>query len=122
MTDAAATNAAIEEAWRELRDTVATARATLDRVRGEPTTTPEERRELQQQALSGALGPEMQQLARHVESGATSWPEVFEGVSPYTDLLRGHLDRMAATHVDGVRARIEADPTFDPYEPHADLR
>jgi hypothetical protein len=122
MSDAGATNAAIEEAWREVRETVATARATLDRVRAQPTTTPEERRELQQQALSGQLGPDMQQLARHVESGETSWPEVFEGISPYTDLLRGHLDRMAATHAEGVRALIEADPTFDPHQPHEDLR
>jgi hypothetical protein len=115
-------NDAIETAWREVRDTVASARATLDRVRAEATTTPEERRELQRQALGGELGPDMQRLARHVESGETSWPEVFEGISPYTDLLRSHLDRMVAIHGDGVRARIEGDPTFDPYAPHEDLR
>jgi hypothetical protein len=114
-------NRAIDEGWRELRTTIAHARTTLDRVRATPTTTPEERRELQQQALSGELGRDMQTLARHVEAGETSWPEVFEGISPYTDLLRGHLDRMAQLHTEDVRRAIEADPTFDPLAPHEEV-
>lgn len=108
----------VDAAWQELRDTVAAARAELDRVRSEPTTTPQERRELQRVALTGELGPQMQRLARHVEAGETSWPEVFEGISPYSDLLRGHLDRMVALHGERVRRRIEADPFFDPMTPH----
>ena len=109
---------AIDAAWRELRSTITSARAALDRVRSAPTTTPQERRELQRVALAGELGPDMQQLARHVESGATSWPEVFEGVSPYSDLLRGHLDRMVAIHGESVRRRLEDDPLFDPTSSH----
>jgi hypothetical protein len=109
---------AIDAAWRELRSTITHARAALDRVRSEPTTSPDERRELQRRALAGELGPDLQRLARHVESGATSWPEVFEGVSPYTDLLRGHLDHMVAVHGESVRRRIEDDPTFDPTSAH----
>jgi hypothetical protein len=110
--------AAIDAAWRELQATISGARSALDRVRAEPTTTPEERRELQRVALSGELGPQMQQLARHVESGETSWAEVFEGISPYTDLLRGHLDRMIALHGESVRQQVEADPFFDPNASH----
>ena len=109
---------AIDAAWRELRSTISRARTALDRVRSEPTTTAAERRELQRRALSGELGPAMQRLARHVESGATSWPEVFEGISPYTDLLRGHLDQMAAVHAETVRRRIQEDPMFDPASAH----
>lgn len=111
-------DASIEAAWRELQATVAGARSALDRVRAEPTTTPEERRELQRVALTGELGPQMQQLARHVEAGETSWAEVFEGISPYDDLLRGHLDRMVALHGDSVRQQVLADPFFDPTTPH----
>jgi hypothetical protein len=115
---AAEPQAAIDAAWRELQTTIAGARAALDRVRAEPTTTPEERRELQRVALSGELGPQMQQLARHVETGETSWAEVFEGTSPHTDLLRGHLDRMIALHGQSVKTQVEADPFFDPQAPH----
>lgn len=118
MTQPASPNDAIAAGWRQLQETIAQARSALDRVRAEPTTTPEERRELQRVALTGELGPDMQTLARHVEAGRTSWPEVFEGISPYTDLLRGHLDRMAVLHGDAVRAQLEADPTFDPSAPH----
>lgn len=111
-------DASIEAAWRELQATIAGARAALDRVRAEPTTTPEERRELQQVALTGQLGPDMQRLARHVEAGETSWAEVFEGISPYDELLRSHLDRMVAVHGEGVRQQVLADPFFDPSTPH----
>lgn len=112
---------ALESALRELRQTITDTRNALARVQSEPTTTPEERRELQREALSGALGSDMQKLARYVESGETSWPEVFEGISPHTDLLRDHLDRMVAIHGDGVRRQLEADPDFDPQTPHEDL-
>jgi len=110
--------AAIDAAWRELQATISGARAALDRVRAEPTTTPEERRELQRVALSGRLGPQMQELAHHVEFGRTSWPEVFEGISPYADLLQDHLDRMVARHGPSVRRQLEADPLFDPAAAH----
>ena len=112
---------AAERAWQELRATLDRARANLDRVRAVPTTTPEERRELQRVAASGELGPEMRELARHVQAGRTTWADVFEGTSPYTDLLRPHLDRMVALHGESVRRQIEADPEFDPMAPHDDM-
>ena len=112
---------AMDAALRELRQTITDTRNALARVQSQPTTTPDERRELQREALSGALGPEMATIARHVESGETSWPEVFEGISPYTDLLRPHLDRMVAEHGDGVRRRLEADPEFDPQASHEEV-
>jgi len=108
----------IAAAWRELRATMAHARAALDRVRAEPVLTPEERRRLQADALAGTLGPDMQRLARHVEAGETSWAEVFDGSSPYAGLAATHLDRMIATHADRVRDALWADPEFDALAPH----
>lgn len=111
----------LDSALRELRQTLIDTRSALARVQAQPTTTPEERRELQREALSGTLGTDMQRLGRYVQEGETSWPEVFEGISPHTDLLREHLDRMVATHAESVRHRIEADPEFDPRAPHEDV-
>jgi hypothetical protein len=111
---------ALAAALHDLRQTIADTRSALARVQAVPTTTPDERRELQREALTGSLGEDMQRLARHVEAGETSWAEVFEGDSPYTDLLRDHFDRMVATHAESVRRSIEADPEFDPQAPHED--
>jgi hypothetical protein len=108
----------IVEARRDLRDTMAHARAALDRVRAEPVLTPQERRRLHADALAGPLGPDMQRLARHVEAGGTSWGEVFDGSSPYAGLAAAHLDRMIDAHADRVRDALRADPDFDPSAPH----
>jgi hypothetical protein len=105
----------IGAAWREFEATVARARVSLDRVRAQPVHTPEERRELHRDALSGVLGRDMQQLAEHVEAGRTSWGEAFEGDSPYSSLLRGHIDRMVETHQEALRQAIEDDDDFDPW-------
>ena len=109
---------ALAAALRDVRWTVAATRAELERVRGRPTTTPEERAALQERALVGALGPGMEALARNVRSGRTTWPEVFEGVAPDADLLHDHVDRMLAEHRDAVRRALAADPEFDARAPH----
>jgi hypothetical protein len=110
----------IEAAWAQLRRTVADARSALDRVRARPTITPEERRELQREALSGALGSDMRRLARHVDAGQTTWADVFDGISPYTHLIRGHLARMADVHAEAVRRQLEAED-FDALATHEDV-
>ena len=118
MTGPGGHEQAVVAALRDLRRMVAATRAELDRVRGRPTTTPEERAALQARALSGALGPGMEELARKVRSGRTTWPEVFEGVSPDADLVRDHVDRMLAEHRDAVRRALAADPEFDARAAH----
>jgi hypothetical protein len=110
--------ARIAAAWADLCDTVARARSELDRLRSRPVLTPDERRRLHEDALSGGLGADMQRLARHVAAGETSWPEVFEGTSPYAGLAAGHLDRMIATHTEAVREALREDPDFDPHAGH----
>ena len=79
--------------------------------------SPDERRQLQQDAASGALGRDMQALAQHVEAGRTTWGEVFEGTSEYSDLLTPHLDRMVEENQEMLRQAIEDDEDFDPMAP-----
>ena len=55
----------------------------------------------------------MQKLARRVEHRDTTWDEVFEGTSPFVELLRGHLDAMGERYAATVRRAIEDDPDFD---------
>lgn len=111
----------ISGAWQEFEATVARARQSLDRIRSRPVHTPEERRELHQDALSGVLGRDMQQLAQHVEAGRTSWGEAFEGESPYSALLQTHLTRMVDQHEESLRQAIEDDEDFDPWAPDPEV-
>jgi hypothetical protein len=121
MTTTPDGNDPISAAWRELEQTMANARTVLDRVRSRPVHTPDERREVHQDALSGALGRDMQTLARHVEEGRTSWGEVFEGSSEYADLFEAHLTRMADENQEAVRRAIEEDDEFDPMAPSPEV-
>lgn len=104
----------IDAARHELLATIAAARVALDRRRATPVHTPQERAELQRDALSGRLGEDMQRLAEHVERGEESWPEVFEGTAPHAHLLVGHLERMGDEHAEQIRTAIEEDEDFDP--------
>jgi hypothetical protein len=108
-------------AWAELRRSMAAARAALDRVRSTPVHTPEERAQLHRDALSGALGREMQELAEHVDAGRTSWTEAFEGTSPYSSLLDGHLSRMSVESAEAIRLAILEDEDYDPLAPDPEV-
>jgi predicted small metal-binding protein len=108
------TNDAIEAARRELQATLAFAREALDRRRAVPVHTPDERAELQRDALAGRLGEDMRRLAEHIENGDESWQEVFEGIAPHGDLFHGHLTRMSDEHAEDIRTAIEEDEDFDP--------
>jgi len=110
----------IRATWQELQQTLAPARTALDRVRAQPVHTPDERRQLQQDAASGALGRDMQALAQHVEAGR-SWGDVFEGTSEYSDLLTAHLDRMVEENQEMLRQAIEDDDDFDPLAPSPEV-
>ncbi len=108
-------------AWAELRRSMAAARVALDRARATPVHTPEERAQLQRDALSGGLGREMQELAEHVAAGRTSWGEVFEGTSPYSSLLDGHLTRMSVESAEAIRIAIVEDEDYDPLAPDPEV-
>lgn len=108
--------ARLARARAELRSTMANARASLEAARRTLPPTPEEKQEFERAALRGDMGGDMQQLARRVELGHTTWEAVFEGASPYAELLRGHLTAMGVRYAESVRQSLEDDPTFDPTE------
>jgi hypothetical protein len=104
----------LEAAYAGFRLALAEARDHLARVAAEPVHTPEQRAELEADALAGRLGPEMRTLARRAAARETSWAEVFEGSSPFSDLLLPHLTRMGERHADRWRTQVWADPDFEP--------
>lgn len=103
---------ALARASAEFREALAEVRLHLDRVRATPVHTREERAELEADARSGRLGPEMRELARHIDAGETSWGEVFEGGSPYSSLLAPHVTAMEQRYAEQWRAAIRSDPDF----------
>jgi hypothetical protein len=110
---------AIEERMREARaalnQAMEDAVRQLARFQEEHRLTEEERQALQEAALRGDLGEDMQTLARRVDSGEDSWDAIFSGASPHAELLLGHLDRMIAENRETITRAIEQEPDFDLY-------
>lgn len=102
----------LDEAAAELHDTMARVRASLARAQAARAaeTGAGGFDRLQEDAVGGRLGTRMQQLARHVASGDTSWQAVFDATSPYAGLLRDHLTAMGEQHEAVVRRAIDEDP------------
>ena len=107
----------LAEAHAGFRKALADARAHVARVAATPVHTREQRDELAADARAGLLGPEMRELADRIDARETSWGEVFEGTSPFSDLLVPHLTRMEERYADQWRAAVWADPEFDPEAP-----
>lgn len=105
-----ALRAQLEEDLRAFRTTLEGVRSHMAQVASTPVHTPEERQQLHNDAASGRLGPEMRELARRVDAGDTTWADVFEGESPYSELLTGHLDAMVEEYADDWKAELERDP------------
>lgn len=99
----------IRAARTQLDSTLAQAERELSRFKRENQPTEEERRQLQEAALRGELGDDMQELARRIDRGEDSWDAVFSGESPNVDLLRGHIDRMIAQNRDAIAESVEDD-------------
>ncbi|KRE94237.1 hypothetical protein ASG76_12740 [Nocardioides sp. Soil774] len=104
------------------RATLEMAQGHLARVAATPVHTREEREQLHRDALAGALGPDMERLARLVDDGETSWGEVFEGSSPHAELLHSHLDTMEQRYAEDWKRALEDDPTFDPRTVEEEVR
>lgn len=100
--------------WSGLRDAMDAARVAVARVRSTPVHTRDELEQLQRDAVSGQLGPDMQRLAEKVEQRQTTWDEVFDGTSPYASLLDEHFARMVNEHSVAIREALDDDPDFDP--------
>ncbi|HCT77119.1 MAG TPA: hypothetical protein DGT23_11115 [Micromonosporaceae bacterium] len=111
----------LHAARAELNDALEQASRELSRFKRENQPTEEERRQLQQAALRGDLGEEMQQLARKVENREDTWDAVFSGKSPNAHLLQGHLTRMLEANREAIIQAIEDDPDMDPSVPPDEL-
>lgn len=111
----------LARAKTELLATITAARTALDRRRATPVHTPDERAQLQEDARNGLLGRQMQELAERIERGEDSWPEVFEGTSPHTELFHEHLARMVEEHGEEIRQAVEEDEDFDPMAPDPEV-
>jgi ABC-type transporter Mla subunit MlaD len=108
-------------ATAELDGVIAQARVDLARFERDNQPTAAELRELQQVAESGALGFDMQELARRVDDRTDSWPAIFSGESPNSVLLATHLNRMIEQNQEAARVAIEQDEDFDPFPPPEEL-
>ncbi|MEO5664042.1 MAG: hypothetical protein ABIR39_12230 [Nocardioides sp.] len=104
----------LDLARAELRMTVESARTSLEAAQRTLPPTREETEEFERAARSGDLGRDMQELAARVDNRETRWSDVFDGTSPFVELLRSHLDAMGERYVTSVRQSLEDDETFDP--------
>ena len=116
-----ALRARLDQARAQLQDTIAATRSHLEASRARLAPTREELEQLQREAASGRLGPDMRRLAGLVAAGRTSWLDVFDGSSPHAQLLAGHLAAMGERYAPAVLESLAADPpTGWPHDPDAD--
>lgn len=99
--------AAIEAAREELTTTMADLRATVATLDAQPLMTDEEREKLEEQAASGELGDDMQELVARITGGEATWEQVFSGQSPHAALLHGHLASMWEEHGEDIQLAFE---------------
>lgn len=109
--------AAFRAAIAQLDQTITQAQSDLRRFESENQPTREELNALQQAALRGELGADMREIALRVDEGRDTWQSIFNGTSPASVLLRGHVERMAAQNREAIGEAIEEDPDFDPSPP-----
>lgn len=108
--------AAHRAASAELHELLAEGRAELEAARREPLVTDEEKEQLQEVALRGDMGRDMQEFAHEVRRGRGDWERLLRGQDGRHDLLRAFLDRSQAEHGERVRqafADSEAPPDVE---------
>ncbi|WP_278261103.1 hypothetical protein [Nocardia sp. AG03] len=71
--------------------------------------------EMQQEALSGTYGGDMNTAAALVASGAETWENLCGGESSSSELVSTHMDSMNAQYGGPAKAELSADPSFDPF-------
>ncbi|MCW2739117.1 hypothetical protein [Nocardioides sp.] len=99
--------AAIAGAREELDASLADLKATVDQLNARPLLTEEEKTALEEQAESGELGEDMQELVGRIKGGEDTWERVFSGESPHGSLLQGHLTRMFEEHKEDIALAFE---------------
>ncbi|MFD6463840.1 hypothetical protein, partial [Streptomyces roseolus] len=68
--------------------------------------TAEEVQQLQDAALKGDLGSDMQAAAQLVASGQDTWQAMFASESSNSGLLAGNLDKSISENAGGVRSGL----------------
>lgn len=99
--------AAIAQAQEELTASLADLKVSVEELTSRPLLTEEEKRELEEQAESGALGEDMATLVGKIKDGEDTWERVFSGESPNGALLQSHLTRMVEEHQEDIALAFE---------------
>lgn len=99
--------AAISAAREDLTASLADLQATVDEMNSKPLLSEEEKKALEEQAASGALGEDMKTLAEKIRNGEDTWESVFSGESPNGTLLQGHLTKMFEEHKEDLALAFE---------------
>lgn len=99
--------AAISAAQEDLNASLADLQATVDEMNSQPLLSEEEKKALEEQATSGALGEDMKTLAEKIRNGEDTWESVFSGESPNGTLLQGHLTKMFEEHKEDLALAFE---------------
>lgn len=100
----------------ELTSALSDLKQEVERLAQGNVTTAEEARQLQELAESGELGPEMEQAAGLVVSGAETWDSLFSGQSANSSLLFPVMEANAARYGADFSAKIRSEPEPDVVE------
>lgn len=111
--DLASASAEIARTSAELRTELVRARAELEEQLRRPLLDEQERRDLQEVARRGVLGPEMQDVAREIEHGRADWDQVLRGQDEHRTALAAFLERAQAEHGDRMAEVMAQTPAPD---------
>lgn len=99
--------AALEAARGELAAGRAELAEAVHALHSQPLLSDEERKALEEQAESGALGDDMRTLVRKIRGGEDTWEAVFAGESPHGALLQTHLTTVLEEHAEDIQLAFE---------------
>ena len=99
--------AALEAARGELATQRLDLEQTVAAMQAQPLLSDEERKALEEQAASGALGEDMATLVAKIRDGEDTWEAVFAGESPHGALLQGHLTSIVEEHAEDIQLAWE---------------
>lgn len=101
--------------YAELREELSLARAEVDAAARAPLFTDEEKRQLQEVARSGAMGPQMEEFAQDVRRGDADWESFIRGTDGRRTLLESFVSTAEVEFAEEARQafddlRDEPDP------------
>ena len=109
----------LRSAFAELRADLAVERAALDAAMAEPILSEQEKRELQETAQRGDMGPEMREFAEEVRRGNADWEDFVRGRDEHSGLLEELVTTAQERFGDEA---VQAMEDFEPPEDEPDPR